>query len=171
MPLGILFIVVALPLLEIAVMIKVGQAIGFWATVLALMLSAFVGLAIVNRQGLRTVAATMEQLAKGKPPVGAMADGMMLMIAGALLMAPGFVTDLVAFALLVPPVRHRVTRAWLRWMLRSAHARQAERQGEAGGRAGQRAAKPAAGPVIDGEFERLDEKTVDPDRTRRPPQA
>ena len=181
MPLGFLFITVALPLLEIVLLIKLGQSIGFWSTMLVLVASAFAGLAIVQHQGLRAFNAMAAAMAKGEPPVSAMTDGVMLMIAGTLFIVPGLVTDMMGLALLVPPVRRWVAGAWLRRMRPAADAH-ADMDG--GGRRpgtrhpargdmrdgmrgdGPRAAAPD-GPVIEGEFERLDEQTVDPNRPRK----
>ena len=173
MPLALLFIIVGLPLLEIVLLIRLGQWIGFWATLLVVMAAAFTGLAIVNHQGMRAFNATTAALAKGEPPLAAMTDGVMLMIAGTLLIMPGLLTDAIALALLVPPVRRWVASAWLARMLRSGNIHVAtggaSRPDRRSDRRGGTGNPPAAdGPLIEGEFERLDEKTVDPAKPRRP---
>ncbi len=178
MTLGLLCLFVALPLLEIAVLVKLGQTIGFWPTLLVLILTGVVGMSIVNRQGFRAFNRAIAEVAAGKAPVAAVTDGMFLMLAGALLVAPGLITDAMGLALLVPNVRHWVARGWLRWMLKSAAVTVTTFDTRPGAAPDPEPRRPPpgartggdAGPVIDGEFERLDEKTVDPNRApRRPP--
>lgn len=102
------FILVAfllLPFIEIAGFIWVGGQIGILATLAAIVLSAFVGIAIVRWQGLGMVLDSRAMMARGEVPARQFADMMMIGIAGMLLVIPGFVTDAVGFMLLIPPVR------------------------------------------------------------------
>lgn len=102
------FILVAfllLPFIEIAGFIWVGGQIGILATLAAIVLSAFVGIAIVRWQGLGMVLDSRAMMARGEVPARQFADMMMIGIAGMLLVIPGFVTDAMGFMLLIPPVR------------------------------------------------------------------
>ena len=84
---------IALPMLELALLIKTGQAIGFWATLALLVAAAVIGGAIMSRQGISVARRTQEAIAQGRPPVGPVLDGAFLFLAGALLISPGFITD------------------------------------------------------------------------------
>ncbi|GAB5388723.1 MAG: FxsA family protein [Alphaproteobacteria bacterium] len=103
MPLLIAFILI--PLLEIAVFIQVGDAIGLGFTILGILLTAFIGLGLIRAQGLAAMTRAQEQMQAGKPPVKEILTGACLLIAGALLLTPGFVTDTIGFLLLTPVFR------------------------------------------------------------------
>ncbi len=90
---------------ELLVLIQVGQAIGALTTVLLLVLVAGLGAALLRREGARSWQAFSAALQRGAPPVREVADGALVLLAGALLVAPGFVSDVLALLLLVPPVR------------------------------------------------------------------
>jgi len=99
------------PLAEISLFIVVGGRIGLGWTLTIVALTAFVGSALVARQGRRTWARFQQELVMGIPPGATIADGAMILVAGALLLTPGFLTDATGFLLLVPAVR-RALRAW-----------------------------------------------------------
>lgn len=99
----IIFLVV--PLVEIWLLIEVGSVIGALWTVILVVLTAVVGAALVRAQGLATLARTQAQLRAGELPALEMCEGVALIVAGALLLTPGFFTDTVGFALLIPPLR------------------------------------------------------------------
>ena len=81
---------IALPILELALLIKTGQAIGFWPTLALVVGAAVLGGAIMSRQGISVARRTREAIAQGRPPVGPVLDGAFLLLAGALLITPGF---------------------------------------------------------------------------------
>lgn len=103
MPLFIIFVVI--PLLEIAVFIQVGQAIGVGTTLLLTFLTAVIGATLLRWQGLETWARVNESLGRNELPLQEVFDGVCLLIAGATLLTPGFVTDTVGFLLFIPPLR------------------------------------------------------------------
>jgi UPF0716 protein FxsA len=162
---GLAFIVV--PVLELALLIKTGQVIGVWATVGLVVTTAFTGALIVSRQSLSVLRRTLEAVAEGRLPVAPVLDGLFLLIAGALLLTPGLVTDAVALLLLVPAVRRAVARASLRWVLRRARLRVEVYGAQPAPEAPQRPPPGTGdGPIIEGDFERLGE--VPPRPRRRP---
>jgi UPF0716 protein FxsA len=166
---GLAFIVV--PVLELALLIKTGQIIGVWATVALVLTTALTGAIIISRQSLSVLRRTLEALSEGRPPVAPVVDGLFLLAAGALLLTPGLLTDAVALALLVPPVRRAIARACMGWMLHRAQVsiRVDDERWEPDTR--RRSAASRDGPVIDGEFERLDERPSEPRQgSRGPPQ-
>jgi UPF0716 protein FxsA len=165
---GLAFIVV--PVLELALLIKTGQVIGVWATVALVVTTALTGAMIISRQSLSVLRRTLQAASEGRPPVAPVLDGLFLLVAGALLLTPGLLTDAVALALLVPPVRRAVARAGVRWLLRGAQVRVKVYRGQTA--SGPPRGRPGAdddGPVIEGEFRRLDEDPAQP-RPSRPSQ-
>ncbi len=105
MPLLILFGFIALPLLEIGVFIWIGDEIGILATVATTVLTAILGTALVRAQGLATLSKVNDSLNRGEMPVRPVFDGACLLVAGALLLAPGFITDAIGLILFIPFVR------------------------------------------------------------------
>jgi UPF0716 protein FxsA len=99
----ILFLV--LPIAEIYVIVQVGQAIGVPITLAILLLDGFLGAAVARSQGRAAWARFNQALAAGKIPARETADGAMIILGGALLLAPGFITDAFGFMLLLPPTR------------------------------------------------------------------
>lgn len=109
-----LLIFLLLPVLELAVLIKVGGQIGVLATLALIFLTAIIGIVLIRAQGLMTLLRAREKLAEGTLPARELAEGFLLALAGALLIAPGFVTDTLGFLLLVPPLRHALAGSALR---------------------------------------------------------
>ncbi|WP_102959365.1 FxsA family protein [Mangrovicella endophytica] len=111
MPLVLIpFLLLAMPVLEIAVFITVGKAIGVWPTIGLVLLSAVVGTALLRREGLKAYTRVQSELAAGRLPGRGIADGFMVMAAGLLLLTPGFVTDTIGLLLFVEPVRAAIWR-------------------------------------------------------------
>ena len=149
--------------LELALLIKTGQAIGFWATLGLVVGAAVLGAAIMSRQGISVARRTREAVATGPAARWTGARRRIPAPGRCLLISPGFITDVMALALLIPPIRRKVARWCVRRLAERAHAQakmyEARRRAE-GGPSG---AAPAAegqvdGPIIEGEFERLGEK-------------
>ncbi|WP_040420455.1 FxsA family protein [Actinopolymorpha alba] len=149
MPLLALLALIGLPLLEIYVIIQVGQVIGGWWTLAALLTVSAAGLWLVKREGRRTWRALNRALEERRPPDGELLDAGLVLVGGALMVAPGFVTDAAGLALLFPGTRP-VTRRMLRWVLGRRLARQMERVRRANGGPGVPAGS-SPGPVIEGE--------------------
>lgn len=96
---------VALPLLELYVLIQVGSAIGAIATVALVVFSAVLGTLLVRHQGLQTLQQARRSMERGEPPAIPMLEGGLLVIGGILLLIPGFITDVLGLLLLVAPLR------------------------------------------------------------------
>src|SRR3546814_6274569 len=94
-----------MPLLEIAVFIEVGSAIGFWPTLALTCATAGAGSFLLSAQGLATLLRARAQLDQGQLPAREMFDGVCLVLAGGLLVLPGFVTDTLGLLLFFPPCR------------------------------------------------------------------
>lgn len=106
----ILAALIVVPLLEIAVFIQVGDAIGLWPTLGLILLTALLGSWQLRAQGLATLTRAREQMDQGVMPARELFDGLCLLIGGALLLTPGFVTDLLGGLLFVPPFRELLRR-------------------------------------------------------------
>lgn len=100
------------PLIEIALFVQIGGAIGLWPTLAIVVITAVLGTWLVRSQGQQALARLSASFTDLRDPTQPLADGAMILFAGALLLTPGFFTDAVGFALLLPPVRLAVYR-WL----------------------------------------------------------
>lgn len=96
----VLFLVI--PIIEIFFLIKVGEVIGVWWTILLVVLTAVIGAGLLRQQGLSTLARFQQNMGQGKLPAQEMVEGILLAVGGALLMTPGFVTDTFGFLCLMP---------------------------------------------------------------------
>lgn len=105
-------ILLGVPILEIFLFLEIGGLIGTWPTIGIVVLTALLGTIMLRQQGLAALRDVQGRLAAGENPGRLLADGAMILVAGALLLTPGFFTDAVGFALLVPPVR-TLLWAWL----------------------------------------------------------
>ena len=101
------------PLLEIYLLIEIGSLIGAVWTVTAVVGTAALGAGLVRRQGLAALARFRSATQVGELPAVTIIEGLALLVAGALLLTPGFFTDLVGFLLLTPPLRQFLVSRWL----------------------------------------------------------
>ncbi|WP_372806367.1 FxsA family protein [Pontiella sp.] len=104
---------IGMPVLELALLFKLHGAVGFVPTVLLVLFTGVAGAALVRRQGVNMLFKIQQEMANGNLPAPQMIDGVMILIAGALLITPGLITDVAGFSLLIPFVRERI-RFWLR---------------------------------------------------------
>ena len=110
MALWILLAFIGVPLIEIALFIEIGGLIGLWPTIAIVIATAVAGTALIRRQGLNTLQRAQQEMDARRLPVRELFDGICLLFAGALLLTPGFMTDAVGFALLVPSLRRLLGR-------------------------------------------------------------
>jgi UPF0716 protein FxsA len=101
----LVLIFIVLPVAEIYVIIKVGEAIGVLPTIALLILDGFLGAALLRHQGRAAWRRFNEALAAGKVPAREVFDGAMVIVGGAFLISPGFITDFIGLLLLIPPSR------------------------------------------------------------------
>jgi UPF0716 protein FxsA len=111
---ALLLLLVVAPIVELYVIIKVGGAIGVLNTIGLLILVAVIGSWLVKREGRKVWTRFNEQIAAGRVPSKEIADGICLLIAGALMIAPGFVSDVIALLLIFPPTRALFRRRFVR---------------------------------------------------------
>lgn len=94
-----------IPLIEVWILVKVGREIGAWSLIGLIILTAIFGVYFLRQQGLSTLIRAQELLSKGQLPATEMVEGAQLLVAGALLLTPGFATDTLGFLLLWPTTR------------------------------------------------------------------
>ena len=103
------------PLLELYLLIRIGEVVGVWFTVGLVVLTGALGAALARFEGLRVLRRVREEWSRGRVPTEELLDGLLVLIAGAVLLTPGLITDCLGFFLLLPPgralVRRSVTRA------------------------------------------------------------
>jgi UPF0716 protein FxsA len=102
------FLMLIVPITEIAVFIVVGQFIGILPTIALVILTAVLGAALLRHQGMGLAMKVRNEMEAGRVPGRDLANGAMMLVAGVLLLTPGFVTDTLGFLLFVPHVRARV---------------------------------------------------------------
>jgi UPF0716 protein FxsA len=172
MRLAMFALLTVFPLLEIAVLVIFGQWAGVWLTLAVVIGTAVAGVGILQRQGFAMMLRTQEAIMRGEPPVGAMLDGGMSVMAGLLLIMPGLITDALGLILLIPPARHFLARRLAAGLFgvtdveTDVYEERPRRDPRASGDAA--SGFDNGGPVIEGDFERLDERTVDPPKGRPP---
>jgi len=161
-------LLIGVPLIEIYLFVEVGGLIGTWPTIALVVITAIAGSIMLRAQGARVLQRAQEKMNRGEPPVTDMLHGIGLLLAGALLLTPGFMTDAVGFAMLLPPVRHWLAaRIWAHMKARgSVHMHGGPMAGgpmaggpTPGGFPGQAGSGgDARDTVIDGEFTAVDPK-------------
>jgi len=98
------------PFVEITLLLQVGGLIGIFPTVFLVVLTAVLGAGLLRKQGFATWQRFQNSLAQGEIPAYEMIEGPILLVGGALLLTPGFFTDLLGFACLIPPLRQKIAR-------------------------------------------------------------
>ena len=107
---------VGLPLVELALLLKVGEFIGWQRTIILVVATGVIGASLARKQGLMVLRNIQDEINAGRLPASRLIDGAMILVAGVLLITPGMVTDATGFLLLAPPVR-RVLQEWARTYL------------------------------------------------------
>lgn len=123
----LLFIIV--PIIEVFILIQVGQVIGAWWTVGLVVLTAIIGSLLLRMEGLATLFRLQNTLGRGEVPAFELMEGALLLVGGALLLTPGFFTDAIGFTCLLPWTR----RPLVRWAMQRGAVFVQARHGEAQG--------------------------------------
>ncbi|MEM9763931.1 MAG: FxsA family protein [Pseudomonadota bacterium] len=149
------------PLIEIGLFIEVGGFIGLWPTIGIVILTAVIGTVLLRAQGVATMRELQARLARGEDPGRTLAHGALILVAGVVLLTPGFFTDAVGFSLLIPPVRDLAITWLAKRMVVSGSVHMAggtqwhsQRRPGINPQSGPRPG-PAGGTTIEGDFEPL----------------
>lgn len=150
-------ILIVVPIIEIALFIKVGGAIGLWPTLGTVVLTAVVGSMLLRAQGIATLTKLQSSLKTGANPMDPIANGALILVAGVVLLTPGFFTDAVGFALLVPPIRIVVIK-WISSRIASGQFTVHSNVNAAPDRSGPHPGTQTSEPgTLDGEFTVVDD--------------
>ncbi len=147
MLLAIFVILIVVPIVELFVIIQMAHLIGVLPTILFLVLVSVAGAWLVKREGIGVVGRVRDQLQRGDIPTDSLVDGLLIVVAGAMLLFPGFVTDTFGLLLLLPPVRILVRKLTIARFLA-------------------RIAMPGAGRVYDVQTVQFVQSTYDPNPDR-----
>ncbi len=104
----LLILFISVPLLELSIFLHLGTKIGIPTTIAIVILTGFLGAWLTRNQGLKVLLKYQESIQSGKIPHQELIDGLLILVAGAVLLTPGFLTDVIGFSLLIPPVREKV---------------------------------------------------------------
>jgi UPF0716 protein FxsA len=149
---------IAIPMIEIALFIQVGGLIGLWPTLFIVLLTAIIGTAMVRSQGRQALIGLQKAFSQLDDPTEHLMNGAMILVAGVLLLTPGFFTDAVGLALLVPAVRSAVFKG-LRARISMARFQMGGQRGSHGQPSDpfRDRSHPAQRPdIIDGEFHEIE---------------
>ena len=166
--LAFLLAVLAFPILEIGLLIRVGQAIGFWKLALMVIATAMLGSAVIRRTGLSVLTRARAQYERGGRSFNPLFDGLLQLSAGMMLIFPGLISDVFGLILLVPAVRHVLVAHVLPRLFTfttftadaEMHTRPWPPEEAPPGTARPFDAAADTGMTIEGEYERVSEKTV-----------
>ena len=136
----------AVPMIEIALFIQVGGAIGLWSTLGIVVLTAVLGSLLVRTQGLLALNNLRASFSRLEDPSEPLAHGALILVSGVLLLTPGFFTDAVGFALLI----HRVRSAVIKYLRKRIHVQRFEMGDISGG-------QPRDVTIIDADYHEVDE--------------
>jgi len=118
MDLRVIGLLLLIPLLDVVLLVAIATRIGPVLTVAVVVLTAFIGLLLARAEGRHTLGKIQEKLAVGDPPTDELLDGGLLLIAGALMLTPGLVTDLIGLVLVLPPTRYPIRLATKKYVVR-----------------------------------------------------
>ena len=99
---------IGIPLIEVMLFITIGKYIGLWNTILIIIFTGILGAILVKSQGISTLKNGLEEIKSNKIPINSMIQGIGIIIAGAFLLTPGFLTDTLGAILLIPPFRSKI---------------------------------------------------------------
>ena len=111
---SVFLLIIGIPILEIMVMIKIGQQVGAINTILLILLTAFIGIYYARIEGINTIKSGFMNLYQNKVPIYELISGASIAMAAVLLIIPGFITDTIGFILLFPITRKFLINIWLK---------------------------------------------------------
>ncbi|WP_434566333.1 membrane protein FxsA [Vibrio chagasii] len=113
----LLLLFIFVPIIEIGLFIQVGGFLGLWPTIALVLITAFVGASLVRSQGIQTLMSVQGRLQQGEMPAQQILEGVMLAVAGVLLLTPGFMTDALGMLVLLPAPRAMIAKKMMEKMV------------------------------------------------------
>jgi UPF0716 protein FxsA len=113
----LLLLFIFVPIIEIGLFIQVGGFLGLWPTIALVLITAFVGASLVRSQGIQTLMSVQGRLQQGEMPAQQIIEGVMLAVAGVLLLTPGFMTDALGMLVLLPAPRAIIAKKMMEKMV------------------------------------------------------
>ncbi len=110
MLLRLILLLTVVPLVELVILFRIKDLLDWPATLGIVVLTGVLGAWLARREGFRALSHIQEEMLAGRQPTGAVVDGLLILVAGAVLVTPGILTDLFGFALLIPPIRRRLRK-------------------------------------------------------------
>ena len=114
----LLFLFTVVPIIELALLIRIGTLTEWWLPVMLVLVTGVLGAGLARWQGLSTLRRIQDELGEGRIPTGPLLDGLLILVGGALLITPGVITDLFGLSLLLPPTRVGVKKLVVAWFER-----------------------------------------------------
>jgi UPF0716 protein FxsA len=151
--LRLLLLFTLVPIVELAILVWLTRETSLLTTAVIVLSTGFIGAALAKWQGFRAWTAIRQDLAAGRAPATSVADGVLILFAGAFLLTPGLLTDIAGFTLLVPRVRSWIRKRLLDYFRKRVEIRMQTFKARAGGF--------AQGEVIDAEFRRADAAPIE----------
>lgn len=153
------FLFALLPIIEISLLISVGEQIGGWNTVAIVVFTALLGSYLVRQQGLSTLLQAQKKMQQGAMPGQEVAEGLLLVIAGVMLVTPGFITDFLGFLFCLPMTRPLIAKALLTKLSVKVVSQAQNGSFDQGQQPDFRhKSKASNDDIIEGEFKRTDDK-------------
>ena len=113
----LIFLFIIIPFIEMLILIKLGQELGFWTTLVIIVITGVVGAALTRMEGIKVIIRIKDQLREGNLPGEELVDALLILIAGVLLITPGLLTDGFGLLILLPRIRIYIKR-WVRNKMR-----------------------------------------------------
>ena len=110
---------IGIPIIEVILFITIGKYIGLWNTILIIIITGIIGAILVKSQGISTLKNGLEEIKSNKIPMLPMIEGIAIVIAGAFLLTPGFLTDTLGAILLIPPLRLKIVEFVIEYLKKS----------------------------------------------------
>lgn len=167
---AVLLVLIAFPLLEIGLLIRAGQMLGFWRLALIVLATALLGSLVIRRIGVSVLQKTFAQAETGRGSISPVFDGLLQGVAGILLILPGLISDCLGLLLLIPAVRQILIRGGIAKLFAAGSWRSEVYEERFETRHPHAGAHPpdGKGVIIEGEYERLGEDATDSRRPQPP---
>ncbi|MDX2465440.1 MAG: FxsA family protein [Porticoccus sp.] len=154
----LLLVFVAMPIVEMWLLITIGREIGAWPTIGLVLLTAVVGFSLLRQQGFAMLFRVRQKIDAGELPAVEMVEAIILAVCGVLLVTPGFVTDVVGFAGLMPSLRRTVVSKMVSKVNVAGHGEEAIHHHHKPSDSGQSTSNSSDSEILEGEYWREDEE-------------